>query len=169
MKIGIFSDLHDRTDHLEPAMRQMRLMDCGHFFFLGDCTTPESFLRILELTGGLPLDAVPGNNDYELLLMHRMAANSPAARLHPEHALITQYGMKFSLSHYPKYALREARNGRVDAALYGHTHQAVRETYGTCLLANPGELQGRTGRIGFGILDTDTRIMNLHTVDFSAS
>ena len=108
MKIGIFSDLHDRTDHLEPAMRQMRLLDCGHFFFLGDCTTPESFLRILELTGGLPLDAVPGNNDHELLLMHRMAANSPAARLHPEHAVITRYGMKFSLSHYPKYAMREA-------------------------------------------------------------
>lgn len=169
MKIGIFSDLHDRTDHLEPAMRQMRLLDCGHFFFLGDCTTPESFLRILELTSGLPLDAVPGNNDYDLLLMHRMAANSPAARLHPEHAVITRYGMKFSLSHYPKYAMREARSGNVDAALYGHTHRAIQEMYGDCLLANPGELQGRTGRIGFGILDTGSRIMNLHAVDLSAS
>ena len=38
-----------------------------------------------------------------------------------------------------------------------------------CLLANPGELQGRTGRIGFGVLDTETRIINLHTLDFHAS
>lgn len=41
--------------------------------------------------------------------------------------------------------------------------------YGDCLLANPGELQGRTGRIGFGILDTGSHIMNLHAVDLSAS
>lgn len=59
--------------------------------------------------------------------------------------------MKLSLSHYPKYALREARSGNADAALYGHTHQAVSERCGGCLLANPGELQGRTGRIGFGV------------------
>lgn len=169
MKIGIFSDMHDRTDHLEHAMHRMRQLDCGHFMFLGDCTTPESFQRLIELTEGLPMDAVPGNNDYELDIMRRMAANAPAARLHPEHALITRYGMKFSLSHYPRYAMQEARRGGVDAALYGHTHQAVQEMYDGCLLANPGELQGRTGRIGFGILDTDSRIMNLHTLDFHAS
>lgn len=168
MKIGVFSDMHDRTDHLEPAMRQMRLLDCGHFMFLGDCTTPESFQRLIELTGGLPLDAVPGNNDYELAIMRQLAVCSTAARLHPEHVLLTRYGMKFSLSHYPKYAMQEARSGSVDAALYGHTHQAVREMYRGCLLTNPGELQGRTGRIGFGILDTDSRIMNLHSLDFNA-
>ena len=126
MKIGVFSDMHDRTDHLEPAMRQMRLLDCGHFMFLGDCTTPESFQRLIELTGGLPLDAVPGNNDYELAIMRQLAACSPATRLHPEHVLLTRYGMKFSLSHYPKYAMQEARSGNVDAALYGNTHQAAR-------------------------------------------
>jgi len=118
MKIGIFSDLHNRTDHLEPAMHRMRLLGCGHFIFLGDCTTPESFRRLIELTEDFPLDAVPGNNDYDVETMRRMAASSPAARLHPEHALITRYGMKLSLSHYPKYALREARSGNADAALY---------------------------------------------------
>ena len=104
MKIGIFSDIHDRTNHLEQAMHRMLRLGCGHFIFLGDCTTPESFRRLLELAQGLPLDAVPGNNDYEMA--------------------------------------------------------------GNCLIANPGELQGRTGRLGFGILDTDSRTMNLHTLDF---
>ena len=149
-------------------MHRMRLLGCGHFIFLGDCTTPESFRRLIELTEDFPLDAVPGNNDYDVETMRRMADSSPAARLHPEHVLITRYGMKLSLSHYPKYALREARSGNADAALYGHTHQAVSERCGGCLLANPGELQGRTGRIGFGVLDTDTRIINLHTLDFYA-
>ena len=166
MKIGIFSDIHDRTDHLEPAMRQMHRQGCGHFIFLGDCTTPESFRLLLELTQGLPLDAVPGNNDYELPVMDQMAAASPAARLHPGHAVITRYGMNLSLSHYPKYAWQEVRKGHVDAALYGHTPQALQEMAGNCLIANPGELQGRTGRLGFGILDTDSRTMNLHTLDF---
>ena len=166
MKIGIFSDIHDRTDHLEPAMRQMHRQGCGHFIFLGDCTTPESFRLLLELTQGLPLDAVPGNNDYELPVMDQMAAASPAARLHPGHAVITRYGMNLSLSHDPKYAWQEVRQGHVDAALYGHTHQALQEMAGNCLIANPGELQGRTGRLGFGILDTDSRTMNLHTLDF---
>ena len=132
MKIGVFSDMHDRTDHLELAMRQMRLLDCGHFMFLGDCTTPESFQRLIELTGGLPLDAVPGNNDYELAIMRQLAACSPAARLHPEHVLLTRYGMKFSLSHYPKYAMQEARSGSVDAALYGHTRPCGKCTAGAC-------------------------------------
>mgnify|MGYP000773761630 FL=1 len=118
MKIGIFSDLHNRTDHLEPAMHRMRLLGCGHFIFLGDCTTPESFRRLIELTEDFPLDAVPGNNDYDVETMRRMADSSPAARLHPEHVLITRYGMKLSLSHYPKYALREARSG--NAVSYTH-------------------------------------------------
>lgn len=168
MKIGIFSDLHNRTDHLEPAMRQMHLLGCGHFIFLGDCTTPESFRRILDLTGDLPLDAVPGNNDHDLLLMRQMAAVSPAGRMHQEHAVITRYGMKLSLSHYPRYAWKEARGGRVDAALYGHTHRALREMEGDCLVANPGELQRRTGHIGFGILDTDSRQFDLHTLNFKS-
>ena len=99
MKIGIFSDIHDRTNHLEQAMHRMLRLGCGHFIFLGDCTTPESFRRLLELAQGLPLDAVPGNNDYDLLAMHQMAAASPAARLHPELAVITRYRMKLSLSH----------------------------------------------------------------------
>lgn len=98
--------------------------------------------------------------------MDQMAAASPAARLHPGHAVITRYGMNLSLSHYPKYAWQEVRKGHVDAALYGHTHQALQEMAGNCLIANPGELQGRTGRLGFGILDTDSRTMNLHTLDF---
>ena len=80
MKIGIFSDIHDRTNHLEQAMHRMLRLGCGHFIFLGDCTTPESFRSLLELAQGLPLDAVPGNNDYDLLAMHQMAAASPAAR-----------------------------------------------------------------------------------------
>ena len=147
-------------------MRQMHRRASGHFIFLGDCTTPESFRLLLELTQGLPLDAVPGNNDYELPVMDQMAAASPAARLHPGHAVITRYGMNLSLSHYPKYAWQEVRKGHVDAALYGHTHQALQEMAGNCLIANPGELQGRTGRLGFGILDTDSRTMNLHTLDF---
>ena len=166
MKIGIFSDIHDRTNHLEQAMHRMLRLGCGHFIFLGDCTTPESFRRLLELAQGLPLDVVPGNNDYDLLAMHQMAAASPAARLHPEHAVITRYRMKLSLSHDPRYAWQEVRKGHVDAALYGHTHQALQEMAGNCLIANPGELQGRTGRLGFGILDTDSRTMNLHTLDF---
>lgn len=168
MKIGIFSDMHDRTDHLQLAMHQMCLLECGHFIFLGDCTTPESFQRMIELTQGLPLDAVPGNNDYDLLAMRHMASSSPAARLHPEHAVIIRYGLRLSLSHYPQFARREASNGTVDVALYGHTHQALREIWGGGLVANPGELQGRTGRIGFGILDTDTRLLNLHSLDFKA-
>ena len=168
MKIGIFSDLHDRVDHLEQAIHRMRLLDCGHFIFLGDCTAPESFRRLIELTKDFPLDAVPGNNDYDVETMRWIAACSPAAHLHPEHVLITRYGMKLSLSHDPEYALREAYCGGADVALYGHTHQAVNKIYGGCLLSNPGELQGRTGRIGFGVLDTETRIINLHTLDFHA-
>ena len=166
MKIVLFSDIHDRTNHLEQAMHRMLRLGCGHFIFLGDCTTPESFRRLLELAQGLPLDAVPGNNDYDLLAMHQMAAASPAARLHPELAVITRYRMKLSLSHYPRYAWQQVRKGHVAAAHYGHPHQALQEMAGNCLIANPGELQGRTGRLGFGILDTDSRTMNLHTLDF---
>lgn len=58
-------------------MHRMRLLGCGHFIFLGDCTTPESFRRLIELTEDFPLDAVPGNNDYDVETMRRMADSSP--------------------------------------------------------------------------------------------
>lgn len=165
MKIGIFSDIHNRLDHLEQAVYQMITLNCKHFIFLGDCTTENSFRRMIELSKNYPLDIVPGNNDYDLDTMHWIATNSLAAHLYPEHVTITRYGLKFSLSHYPKYALQEAYLGNVDIALYGHTHQAKCEMSGNCLLANPGELQGRTGRIGFGIFDTESRQLNLHTLE----
>lgn len=164
MNIGIFSDIHDRLDHLEQAMDDMHRLGCGHFMFLGDCTTPASFRRLLELTGNLPLDAVPGNNDYELTEMRRMASASAAARLHRDHALITRYGLTFSLSHYPKYALQSFRREEAEIILYGHTHMAEKEWQGERLIANPGELQGRTGRLGFGVLDTDSRRFTLHSL-----
>ncbi len=165
MKIGVFSDAHDKIDHLEQAMNQMHAMGCGHFIFLGDCCTPGCFKKMLEFTKGLPLDAVLGNNDYNPEALKDIANRSDSARVHPEHVVLTRHGIKLSLSHYPKYAMQEARLGAVDAALYGHTHAAYRETFGHILIANPGEIQGRTGTIGFGILDTERLTISQHTIE----
>lgn len=169
MKIGIFSDIHDRTEHLEPAMQEMHLLGCTYFIFLGDCTTPNSFSRLLKWTRDLPLDAVPGNNDDELRAMQQLALASPAARLHGEHVIIMRGGLRISLSHYPQPALKAARSGTADVALYGHTHIAEQDLINHCLIANPGELQGRTGHLGFAVLDTETRRIELHKLKYSSS
>ncbi len=165
MKIGVFSDVHDKIDHMQLAMDQMHILGCGHFIFLGDCCTPACFRKMVEFSRDLPLDAVPGNNDYNTEALRDIANRSTAARVHSAHALITRHGIKLSLSHYPKYALQEARLGSVDVALYGHTHETYRAMEGDCLIANPGEIQGRFGKIGFGILDTERLTINLHAIE----
>ncbi len=147
------------------AMDQMHILGCGHFLFLGDCCTPACFRKMLEFSRDLPLDAVLGNNDYNSEALRDIASRSLSARVHEEHALITRHDIKLSLSHYPKYALKEARLGTVAVALYGHTHEAYRDMDGDCLIANPGEIQGRFGKIGFGILDTERLIINLHAIE----
>ena len=71
------------------------------------------------------------------------------------------------------YFLQRFRNGLDRSRHYLHQHGgrsalAVRPVSYTHLDVYKRQLQGRTGRIGFGVLDTDTRIINLHNLDFYA-
>ena len=57
-----------------------------------------------------------------------------------------------AFSHFPAIARRAADSGLYQAVFYGHTHRRAQELLsgpnGDCLLANPGDIEGRHGKPG---------------------
>ena len=159
MRILVVSDSHGDT----AALRRVLLAQPSAevVFFLGDGERDIEAVR-----PDFPQKqfvCVSGNCDFAPLYP------TQECRLLCVEKIIACHGHTFGVKGGWERYLAYARKTGADLALFGHTHQAVSERCGGCLLANPGELQGRTGRIGFGVLDTETRIINLHTLDFHAS
>jgi putative phosphoesterase len=153
MKIAVLSDMHDRLDHLERVLDDLRPRGCERMFFLGDFCAPFS---LDALAGGFsgPMDAVFGNNDGDVFLLHRVAAKHPHVTFHAPLAELEVAGRKILLNHYPEIAQRLARSGDADAVFSGHDHQRYLHRFGETLWANPGEIMGRFGTVSYGVYDT---------------
>ncbi|MGI8602155.1 MAG: metallophosphoesterase family protein [Verrucomicrobiales bacterium] len=153
MKIAVLSDIHDRLDHLQSALSDIKRRSCERLFFLGDFCAPFSLEALASGFAG-PIDSVFGNNDGDVFLLHRTAARHPHVTLHHPVAELEIAGRRILLNHYPEISRRLARAGDVDAVFSGHDHQRYIEHFGATLWANPGEIMGRFGVVSYGVYDT---------------
>jgi len=68
-----------------------------------------------------------------------------------------------AFTHFPALAAQAAATGQYQAVFYGHTHRRAHELLdtsgGTCLLANPGDIEGRHGAPGGLLWDSDTGLL----------
>jgi hypothetical protein len=153
MKVAVFSDVHDRLDHLQAALRLAGNCGAERLLFLGDFCAP---FTLAEMAGGFPgpIDAVFGNNDGDPFLLCRVAAQRAGVTLHGPYAELEIGGRKIALQHYPEIARRLAECGAFDAVFSGHDHRFYAHRIGETLWANPGEIMGRFGQPGFGVYDT---------------
>ncbi|MBQ3240601.1 MAG: metallophosphoesterase family protein [Akkermansia sp.] len=156
MKIAILSDIHDHTNHLLSALATAEITGCERMLFLGDMVHASTFSLLLE-EWEKPLDLVFGNNEYEEEAFSAMAAASRHATLHGEYGVVKCDGQLLFFCHLPQLALRALETKQFDAVFYGHTHCAECRQLGTTLLANPGEVLGRSSIPGIGVYDTETR------------
>lgn len=155
MKIGIFSDVHNNVSNLQQAFDSMHAIGCRHFIFLGDITTPMTLQAMVNMCNGLPIDILPGNNDFSYGDLRYMVT-AENVTFHRDPAVIRRYGLNFALSHTKALASNTRTNDIIDIVLYGHTHVAEKSISNGILYANPGELQGRTGLCSFAVLNTDS-------------
>lgn len=162
MNIGVISDIHDRVDHLGLVIEQLRERSCVRIFCLGDICLPYTLHALAEMTVTIPVDIVYGNNDFDVSDFEQIALAHPDLTLHGDIATLAPGGIRVALTHMPEIARSMAHSGEYDMVFYGHTHVAAREMIGDCLLANPGEIMGKKGSIGYGILDLGSREFSLH-------
>jgi putative phosphoesterase len=155
MYIGIFSDIHDRLDHLERALDAFSERGAGALLFCGDFCSPFTAGAMGRFEG--PIHAVFGNNDGDRFTIGRVAqAEAPGLTLHGEHAELVLDGVALALTHYPLYGRALATTGDYRAVFSGHTHARHQEQIGACLWLNPGEVMGWKGPPTCALYDTRT-------------
>jgi len=150
--IAVLSDAHDRLDHLQRVLAEVRLRGAERLFFLGDFCAPFALKELAEGFPG-PIDAVFGNNDGDRFLLCSIAAKHAHVTLHDPLAELVVEGRKILLTHFPEIGRRLAKSGEADAVFSGHDHQRYQHRYGEALWANPGEIMGRFGVVSFGLYD----------------
>lgn len=128
MRIGVLSDTHGNIDAAKMALTQMGPIDC--LLHAGDHFKDAK--KIKEIKADLPIYAVAGNCDWDIL--------------EPEDITISAAGKRIWLIHGHRHRvkaghdtlLHEAREHKVDIIVYGHTHVAVSEFVDNILIFNPG-------------------------------
>lgn len=154
MIIAVLSDIHDRLDHLATALEKIKGQECERLFYLGDLCSTFTLQALVEGFSG-HINVVMGNNDGDPLFFSRIEAQYEHVHIHGHFAGIEVQDSKFALTHYPELARSLANSGDYSAVFYGHTHKAdCRRLPNGTLIANPGELMGRFGRVTYGLYDS---------------
>lgn len=155
MKLAILSDSHDNIWALRNAMPH--LAACEVALHCGDLCSPFMLKELGQGMGDKPVHVVWGNNEGDILLMTRVAAQFPNLTLHGALAELEFDGVKAALNHYPDIARGLAASGKYDVVCFGHNHIASLVKVGECQLLNPGELMGMMGPRTLAVFDTATR------------
>ena len=140
MKIGIMSDSHDHLPNVRRALEIFKAEGCEKILHAGDIVSPFVFGPFKEFK--IPLIAVFGNNDGEVIMLSKVAAAYGEIRKGPVELELG--GRRIALMHEPVLIDALRKSGAFDLIVYGHTHNAVLESNGP-LVINPGECCGYLG------------------------
>ena len=155
-RVGIFSDSHGDHRALDELLLQMGRIDAA--CFLGDIARDAEHLeeRLAPMPQHPPLFAVRGNNDIASALPDELLCEIGGKRLYLTHGHLC--ASLYSL-------VMKTKERGVDAALFGHTHEAMNEYADGVLLLNPGaagdRMHGRGGaaRASLLLIDGDNLIV----------
>ena len=156
MRLAVLSDIHDQTDNLRAILTVLEPFQVDILLLCGDITQPQTLAQCR--LPGVRLSFCLGNCDHgraERLLEAgtMMGANgfSGLGRLS-----VPEGGIAFC--HFPAQARLAADSGLYQAVFYGHSHrpgiQRLALAGGSVLLANPGDVEGRHGRVSGLLYDS---------------
>jgi putative phosphoesterase len=163
LKTSIFSDTHDNIWRLDVALARMQ--DADVMIHCGDLCSPFVIKHLGRAAKERPVHIVWGNNEGDIQLICEVAGRYPNIQLHGSFAELELEGLKVAVNHYPEMARALASSGKYDLVCFGHTHAALQEQIGQCMLLNPGELMGMNGAATFAWFDTETRKVEFVEVD----
>lgn len=164
MLVGILSDSHDRLDTLDSIIDLFHSRGVEAVIHAGDFVAPFTIPRLTRL--GVPLYAVKGNNDGEVIgLNAKITASGGTFSTYPLH--IELGGRHIFIQHEP-FGL-DAPSAKYDLIVYGHTHQQdLRD--GSPIILNPGEACGwLTGTASAALYDTETQNIEIIEVSLGAA
>lgn len=152
MKILVASDSHGMTFRLIDAIRSE---NPDLLLFLGDGI--RDLLAVRIAMPELPIEHVRGNCDHW--------SDGEAERiLHiQEHSILILHGHTQGVKRGLRKLWILAQKWNVEAALYGHTHNASLTNRDGITFFNPGSI-GQFGRASYGILEVDQTEIQYHLV-----
>jgi len=153
MRIAVISDSHDHLHAIRAALRKAKEAGAEALIHCGDLVAPFVISELKTFEG--PVHVVFGNNDGDVFLLNKVAADSNVT-LHGNLATLMLGGRKLLVVHDPGTAEAYAAAGGYDAVFYGHIHLAGEKTVGGTLLVGAGELMGFKEKPSFAIYDTET-------------
>lgn len=157
MRLAVLSDIHDQTDNLRALLTALKIWQVEALILCGDITRPQT-LGLCQLPGAR-LHYCLGNCDQahaqDLLAAGLQLGAQGYANL-GRLALPQDRGVAFC--HFPAQAAQAAQSGLYSAVFYGHSHRPALSrlslSQGEVVLANPGDVQGRYGRVSALIYDS---------------
>jgi len=155
----VLSDIHDQQGHLNAILTHVWAAKPDHLLLCGDLTRPEILNACRR--PGIGLSFCLGNCDSPRAEPLRQEAMLLGAAVWGDLGkLALPDGGTVAFSHFPAIARKAARGGEYRAVFYGHTHKAFEERLQVqgreVLLANPGDVEGRYGRVSALLWDSDT-------------
>ena len=156
MRIAVLSDIHDNLSGLKKVLALLPPLHPEILILCGDLTRPTVLDLCAQLA--LPVHFCLGNCDAPHESALNRAALASGQHSHSRLGTLPTPQGTIAFTHYPAEANSLARSGLYRAVFYGHTHRPGASTlstaHGHCLLANPGDIEGRYGRIGGLVWDS---------------
>ena len=161
MKIAVLSDIHDNIWNLDKVLPH--LSEAQTLILCGDLCSPFTLRKIAD-SFSEPVHCVLGNNDGDILLLTRVAAQAGNVTLYNPWGEIEVGDKKIAFAHYPEIAAGLVPSGKYQAVFNGHTHKHKAEKAGDTLWVNPGEVMGLYGRSTYVLYDTETGEFSLEEI-----
>jgi uncharacterized protein len=152
MRLAVLSDIHDHLEHLRAVLQALRTLRPDALILCGDLTTPKILSQCRSAAPDVTFCL--GNCDQHNAVALRSGALElgivpwDSVGIYP-----LDHCESVAFAHFPHTARAAALSGGHRAVFYGHTHKPAEERLeleqgGRVLLANPGDVQGRFGRVG---------------------
>lgn len=129
MKVLIVSDTHRRHGNLETVLENVGKMDL--LIHLGDAEGEEDYI---EAIAGCPVEIVAGNNDFFSNL------DKEKVILLGKYKVLLTHGHYYNVTVGVERLKEEARERRIDIAMFGHTHRPYLEIGDEIVILNPGSI-----------------------------
>lgn len=130
MRILLFSDSHGYTHNMIKVIN--RIKDVDMIIHLGDFI--KDALKLREQYNKIPIEFVPGNNDWTKEYMSEKVLELEGKRIFITHGHL--YNVKYD---YQRIILR-GKDLKADAVFFGHTHIAEEIFADSMLVLNPGSI-----------------------------
>lgn len=164
MKIAIIADSHNNIPNIEKAFNWINKKGISVIFHCGDLADPSIFIKVAAPKFSGQINFVLGNAD-DPELAEKTVKNLKNVKIYKKVGQIEFDNKKIAFTHFPKEAIKLAKENAFDLVFYGHTHKPWEKKIGHTRLVNPGTLAGMFYKATFAVYNTKTDKLELKILE----